>query len=599
MTAASSLFEAALAHAQKGQFAPALNAVDQALAIAPDDAAALALKAALLSETGDPAAALPLFERAVAVDPINPAVHSNHGAALARTGALTAAVESFDRALALAPRHAGALCNRAGVLIDLNRPTEALADARRALTITPGHPAARLHEAQALLALGRNDEAAARFDVLTRERPDHFAALTGLGAARHNQMRFSEAIAAFDRALTLRPTDAEALRQRGMALLNLGRREEALAAMDAAVVLKPTLATLHIDRGVILTALGRYEEGIRAFDQAADLATDQALPIFRRAQARLRLGDFAGGWRDHERRWDDPAFVRASAGFATGDLRARFDPLLDLGRLAGSRVLAVGEQGIGDQIMFASMAHDLAQTASEVVCICDPRLVALGNASMNGVVRFTGPSEAPGADAFDVVVPLGSLGRLFRNSTSDFPGAPYLRPRSSVIEAWRERLGSGGGRRRIGLSWRGGLPATNGPWRSLDPAALAPLLARDDCEFISLQYGDMRADLEVLNNLAAHPVRAFAAADIDDFEQLAALVLNLDGVVSVQTALIHLCGAIGAPVRVMVPFAPEWRYGHQGSSMPWYGSVRLFRQPAPGGWESVLAQVAASLDEIR
>ena len=200
-------------------------------------------------------------------------------------------------------------------------------------------------------------------------------------------------------------------------------------------------------------------------------------------------------------------------------------------------------------------------------------------------------------EAFDLVIPAGSLGRLFRNDATQFPGTPYLRPQPQTTELWRSRLGPPTTSLRVGLSWRGGVFGTGQNARSLDLTALTPLLCRDDCEFVSLQYGDAAADVDTINGDLPRPIRRFPTADIDDFEDLAGLVLALDVIVSVQTALVHLAGAVGAPTLALIPFAPEWRYGQTGAAMPWYDSVELFRQPQPGDWASVLRSVGGALDQ--
>jgi tetratricopeptide (TPR) repeat protein len=584
----------ALTLAARGDLAQAMHAVEAALAVAPDNPAALGLKAALLNERGEWAAALPLFERAVTGDTRNAGLHANRGAALAKAGRLEEALKSYDQALTVNPDHVPALCNRAALRIDMGHFDEALQDALRATRLAPSLAAAHMQRARALQGLGRLEEAAAAFSAVIALRPDHPQAHHGLGLARHGQMRFAEALESLERALELRPDDAEILRQRGMTLLNLRRREAALESLDAACALRPDGMQAQVDRSVVLAALGRYDEALAALDAAIAAAPEAPLPRLRRSQALLRRGQFATGWREHEHRWREPAFIAKSSGYVTAAARARFDPAVTREDLRGNRVLAIAEQGVGDQIMFASMLPDLARDAAEVTCLWDPRLNALGD-SLRGI-RFVGPTPYPDLTAFDHVLALGSLGRLYRSEAADFPARPFLAPRESVIAAWRERLGPGPTRLRIGLSWRGGAPSTSGAWRSLALEDLGPLLRREDCSFVSLQYGDTQAEVAAANAGLERPIVRFAAGEIDDFEQLAGLVRSLDLVISVQTALIHLCGAIGAPCRVLVPFAPEWRYGEAGAAMPWYGSVQLYRQTRPDDWDGVIKAVMATLD---
>ena len=189
----------------------------------------------------------------------------------------------------------------------------------------------------------------------------------------------------------------------------------------------------------------------------------------------------------------------------------------------------------------------------------------------------------------DIVLAMGSLGRLFRTDAAQFTGQPYLKPSPAAQAAWAERLGPRDDRLRVGLSWRGGLATTRRGSRSLSLDQLTPILDLPGCEFVSLQYGDVSAEL------AGRPVRAFAPDATHDLDDLAALAAELDVVVSVQTALVHLCGAIGQDCLTLIPHNAEWRYGASGPSMPWYRSVRLLRQDRAGGWEPVVAQAAEAI----
>ncbi len=258
-------------------------------------------------------------------------------------------------------------------------------------------------------------------------------------------------------------------------------------------------------------------------------------------------------------------------------------------------MLVIAEQGVGDQVMFSSVLSDLAARAEKVTFVSQPKLMALFKTSFPQI-DFVPPSPALRTGDFDKIVAVGSLPRAFRNRLEDFPGVPYLRPGQAVIEAWTARLGPKTTPLRVGLSWQGGTDRTSGQKRSIPLEQLRPLLERSDCEFVSQQYGDVEAQVAAFNTTLARPIRLFPKDQIDDFEQLAGLVAGLDLVVSVQTAIIHLCGALGAPCLVMIPSVAEWRYGASGDAMPWYGANRLIRQDAPDDWTTVIERVGAELD---
>jgi tetratricopeptide (TPR) repeat protein len=425
--------------------------------------------------------------------------------------------------------------------------------------------------------------------------PDYAVALCNRAGQAFELKDYAAALADADRAIALSPKLAAAHRNRSRILLALDRPQEALASLEAALTLSAADAESHAHRGAILTALGRQDDALQSYDRAVALAPDDPENLHRRAHARLRAGDFEGGWRDQESRWRARTFLEASAGLVTDALRQRLDLSVSAEDLAGRSVLVVGEQGIGDQVMFASLLPDLIAAAGAVTCACDGRLVRLLSRSIPQV-RFV--AAAPDPAAFDHIIALASLGRLFRPDAKSFPGLPYLRPGEAVRTAWRKRLGPKTTALRVGVSWRGGAELTGAAARSMALETLRPLLGRDDCEFVSLQHGPVDDELAAINPTLPRPVRTFPAKDIADFEELAGLIQALDVVVSVQNTVVHLSGALGKTCLAMIPAVPEWRYGADGATMPWYGAVRLLRQTERGEWAPVAAAVQSELNRL-
>lgn len=353
----------------------------------------------------------------------------------------------------------------------------------------------------------------------------------------------------------------EALSKHAQALAEAGNPSGALEVLDGAIALRPDLPGLRFQRGLV----------------------------------RLAIGDFAGGWEDYEARWASERFVRESRGLVPPVLIPDLAVRPTAADLAGKRVLLIGEQAIGDQVMFASMLPDLARTAASVFCVCEGRLAGLFAGSFPDVV-FASPKEAVvDSDQVDVTLAMGSLGHAFRRSAADFPGATYLTAPPALQARWEARLGLRAGRLRVGLSWRGGAATTRREARSLSLAQMAPALDLAGCQFVSLQYGDVADELAQLNAGRAEPVLSFPAAETDDFAGLAGLASAMDLVVSVQNSLVHLCGALGTACLTLAPQPPEWRYMAEGPSMPWYRSVRILRQPAAGDWGPVIDAAAAEL----
>jgi tetratricopeptide (TPR) repeat protein len=487
---------------------------------------------------GDPGQAVEAWRGRVATAPEDPTAWLELGVALARTNEHGAALEAFERAAALRPADARPISNAAHMLNLLQRPEEAAAAAERALALDGALQFAWKALATARLSAGRLEEAeAASRRALALVGPD------GAGLAR-----------------------SEALSDLGVILGQQGRRDEALAVFAAALA------------------------------QAPDPSAPGALRTrYRRSHVRLALGDYAGGFDDYEARWRSGVFDLAGRGLVTPALEARLTLRPTAADLAGRRVLAVAEQGIGDEVMFAGLLPELAAMAAEVACVVDPRLVALAARSFPGVAVSAGPAPGDLAARYETVVALGSLAYAFRREAASFSGAPYLTPDPAALARWRGWLGPAGGRRRIGVSWRGGLARTRRGARSMPLETLRPLLSRADLEIVDLQYGDAADEVAAVNATLARAIRRPPPGATDDFEELAALVLALDGVVTVQTALAHVTGAVGQRGLVMLPRHPEWRYGAAGERMPWYRSLRLFRQADDGDWAAVVAAVSDAL----
>lgn len=446
---------------------------------------------------------------------------------------------------------------------------------------------ATFESALALARAGDLMAAGRMIDQVLGRHPRAAAAHRLKGSILEQQGQAAQALVSYDRAIGLDPSDAASHGGRGGALLALGQVEAAVESLDRAVALAPDNAVAAHNRANALVRARRFEDAVAGYDRAIALGLDSPEPMFRRGLTRLLLRDFAGGWRDYESRWRVDDHLKRGRGAVSPQLLPRLDLNNSIAGLAGKTVLLVSEQGVGDQIMFASMIPDLLAVAGSVICVCDPRLLSLLSHSFPQV-RFVDPRQPLTGISPDLIVPMGSLGLVFRTAPEAFPGTPYLRADPALVARWRARLGPG---LRVGLSWRGGTPQTNGAARSISLAQLAPLLAVEGCDFVSLQYGEVEA--EVAQARPEGRLRVFPAAEISDFEDLAGLTASLDVVVSVQTTLVHVAGALGTPCLTLIPQAPEWRYGLTGQALPWSSSVRLYRQTADGDWglEAVTAEI--------
>jgi hypothetical protein len=264
--------------------------------------------------------------------------------------------------------------------------------------------------------------------------------------------------------------------------------------------------------------------------------------------------------------------------------------------LSGRSVLVYGEQGLGDEIMFASMLPDLLSDAGRSRLVCDPRLQRLFARSFpNASVLSHAEAQRLAPASADVALPLGSLGRLYRTHPAAFPRhTGYLSADPALVELWRERLRATGERPWIGLSWRGGLHKTGRSMRSIPLASLKPLMKAAPASWASLQHDAAPAESEQMESATGMRLARWERIGFD-LDETAALMMALDVVISVCSTVVHLAGALGRPTWVLAPFAPAWRYQLRGETMPWYPASRIFRQSTPGDWSTVLGLTADAL----
>ena len=452
----------------------------------------------------------------------------------------------------------------------------------RAARARPAHQGAWLALARARIALGEARGALAAADAaLAAGGGDgpaeaHFlrgTALNALGAP-------PEALAALSRAVALDPGMAAAHLNRANALADLDRLAESEAACREALRLDPGLVEAHASLGFILTGLGRLAEAIAACEDAIALSPEFAHAHWNLATAALLSGDFARGFREYEWRKRHDDFRRNFL-----DLPG---PVWDGGDCAGRRVLVMAEQGLGDTIQLARFLPRIAARGATVCLACDPCLLPLLGA-LPGVAQAVPRHGA--LPRYDFWIDQMSLPRAFGIGPGTLPNAGgYIAADPARAAAWGRRLPEG---RRAGIVWAGNPDHSNDRRRSMPPGDAGALLARlreaaPGTHFVSLQHGPRAAEAAALG-LEDH------AAVLTDYAETAGLVANLDVVIAVDTSVAHLAGAMGHPVWVMLPFAPDWRWILGRDDTPWYASMRLFRQTAPGGWADVIERVAAAL----
>jgi tetratricopeptide (TPR) repeat protein len=462
----------------------------------------------------------------------------------------------------------------------LGKKDAALASYDRALALRPDHGEAVFNRSVALYELKRYEEALASYDRALALRPDHAVTLSNRGAVLYALGRFEEALASYDRALALQPGYVAALSNRGVALRALRRFEEALASYDQVFALHPDHVDALSNRGDALVQLKRIEEASASYNRAIMLCPDHAGAHLGNATLRLLIGDFARGWPEYEWRWRTAALTPRHFSLP------RWSGAQDI---RGKTILLHSEQAFGDVIQFCRYVPLVAKRAGRVILEVPGELRGLMR-SLSGDARIVRSGDD--LPVFDVRCPLLSLPLAFGTRLETIPSrTPYLRAALRYLEKWRALLGPKH-RLRIGVSWSGRPTHKNDRIRSIKLASLLPLLELD-ATFISVQKDISDEDAKFL--LEQKSIVHFGEA-LEDFSDTAALISHLDLVLSVDTSVAHLSGALAKPVWVMLPFTPDWRWLLDRNDSPWYPTARLFRQDDTRAWDNVIARVK---DELR
>jgi tetratricopeptide (TPR) repeat protein len=504
-----------------------------------------------------------------------------------RQGRLDDAERLYRRVLAHRPQQPDALHLLGVVRHQKGDHHEALPLLRRALGRAPTNAVYLNSLASVLLALDRPAEADTALTRALVLRPDYAEAWNNLGNARTRLGRWIEAVEAYDRALVARPDYPEALGNRGSALRLLSRLEDARASLERALAVRPGYTTALANLGLVLHDLGRFEDALATYDRALDREPDHAEAHANRAILLLRLGRFAEGWREYEWRWQVPGFTTAPRDFAR--------PLWDGRPYPGRTLLVHAEQGLGSAIQFARLLPLAAERGGTLILECQPPLARLFRTSFadgGGPVRAVIERGSP-LPSFDLHVPMMSLPHRLGVTLDNLPAAvPYLRAEAEQTRAWAARL-TDRPPPRIGLVWAGNPGHANDHNRSLPPEILRPLVAAGGASFFSLQVGS-GGTVDAFPNDGVVDL----GTELDDFSTTAAVVATLDLIVSVDTAVAHLAGALDRPCWLLLPHPVEWRWLHGRDDSPWYPSFRLFRQRRHGDWADVIARVAASLRSL-
>jgi tetratricopeptide (TPR) repeat protein len=567
------------------RFDEALASYDRALVVRPDFAQALRNRGLTLQELKRFDEALASYDRALALRPDDAEALNNRGNTLKELKRSDEALASYDRALAVQPDYTQAFYNRGVTLQELKRFDEALASYDRALALRPDFAEALRNRGVTLQELTRFDVALASYDRALALRLDDAEALNNRGIALKELKRFDEALANYDRALAVRPDFAEALNNRGNILKELTRFDEALVSYHRALGVHPDYVDALYNRGNTLQELKQFEEALASYNRAIALKPDYAACRLNRAICKLRLGRYIEGWTDYEWRRDTAFFPSQRPNLAMWNGE----------RLEGLRLLIFSEQGLGDIIQFAGYLPLLALHGCQVTFLTRAKLTRLLKSLTN---RIEIVSELGSERTFDFQCALLSLPHRFGTDLKSIPNTvPYLLAEDSLVARWRERIGTHGF--KVGISWQGNPAGLVDQGRSVPLTCFQALGRIPGVRLISLQT------VRGLKQLAGLPAAMVVEALGDDFDagpdafvDCAAVMHSLDLVVTCDTAIGHLAGALGRPVWLALKQVPHWTWMLDRSDSPWYASMRLFRQPTREAWGPVFDEIAAELRKL-
>jgi tetratricopeptide (TPR) repeat protein len=490
-----------------------------------------------------------------------------------------------SKAPATKPQDAVLANDLGNMLWQRKRTEEAVLHFQQALRLYPQYLEAANSCGRLLFNLGRYAEALECLDVAEKLDPNSAALYQMRGECLQAENRFEEAEADYEKSIALDPGLADAHNKLGVLHAKLGRTEQALACFDRTLELRPDLSGTLSNKALALLNLQLLDEASAAFHRSLTVDPGNALATFNLATLQLLTGDFEQGWLGREARWKLPV----------GLLDRGFSQSLWLGDqpIEGKTILLHADEGLGDAIQFARYAPMVAARGARVILEVQPPIQRL-LAGVSGVANCVSRPFATSL-AFDLHCPLGALPLAFRTRLDTIPGAePYLpAPPVARVKAWEDRLGARN-RLRVGLVWSGNAAHRNDQDRSIALHMLAPLL---DCDvqFISLQKDVRDRDRAILGE---RPDIVDLSDHLTDFSDTAALMSCLDLVISVDTSVVHLAGALGTPVWTMLPFNPDWRWLLNRDDTPWYRSMRLFRQPKQGDWACVVDHVRLELEGL-
>lgn len=526
-------------------------------------------------------AAIQSYQRALSFKSEYAEAHGNLGVALQRQGKLEAAIASYRNAIVINPNFAIAHNNLASALRTQDKLEEAIEHLQKAITINPHYAEAHSNLGVALKIQGKLEAAVDCCQMSLSINPDYAEAHGNLADAFQALGKLDAAVESYRRALALKPNSEGSHNNLGNAYTAQGKFDAAVEQYQQAISLKPDFANAHLNLGLALMEQGMRDRAIQCFQNAISFKPEYVEAHLNMSLGQLLSGNFEQGWAEYEWRWQSTHMQSIKYDYKQPIWLGK-EPLL------GKTILLHHEQGFGDTIQFCRYAKLVAAQGAIVLLLVPAVLKPLLD-GLEGVSQVI--SEGEPLPAFDCHCPLMSLPLAFSTRIGTIPAeGAYLGCGAGHVSKWQSKLGTKT-RARIGLVWSGSQNHKNDHNRSMPLHGLFEIVS-GQVQLVSLQKEIRPVDQPLLTN---HKHIAHFGEDLENFMDTAGLIANMDLVISVDTAVAHLAGAMGKPVWILLPFTPDWRWMLERSDCPWYPSARLFRQTKVGDWDSVLSLVAKEL----
>lgn len=579
------LHASAVEHLRSGRLLKAQSCAKEAFKLDAESAESMHLMAVVDAAAGRADRAIDWASRAIRKDP-QPAYLATLGNALASAGRLDEALRVFDKAIQLKPDDAELWRRIGDTLVQARRSSDALLCFRRAVELDPTDADAAYKIGHILHGAGELAEALIHLNRSVELRPDHASTLHMRALVLNGLKRDNDAIADCRRATEIDPRNADTLSNLGALLRAQGQLKEALSLYDRSLKIKPDAGKTIFNRANVLADLGRLDEAMSAYKRSAVLGPEYARSAWNLALLQMLTGDFKRGWKGREARWDVPNLMKGYPPLVGSRLPG-------IEGIAGKTILICADEGLGDAMQFVRYVPMLAARGAEVILVVQDALCPLFS-RLEGVSQCLPGSSGAHIPPFDFHCPLASLPLLFGTRLETIPTATsYLPPAApDRKQVWEDRVRRG--RLRVGLAWSGNAEHLNDHNRSI-PFRMITSLLDANATFVSLQKEirstDAPAFLERTDIFDAGP-------HLSDFSETAALISCLDLIISVDTSVVHLAGALGKPTWVLLPYTPDYRWLLGREDSPWYPTVRLFRQSESREYGSVIDRVRRALGSL-